>query len=170
MDENMEITTTYLEMLAPDEHRLAKAPERALRIEEARVPQWQYNRFLYALVGSQWEWRDKQSWTDAQWAEYAQSPALHTFVGYVEGTPAGYFELQQQAEANVELAYFGLAPTFIGRGLGGALLSAAIGEAWKMSPRRVWVHTCTLDHPNALKNYQARGFSIYKTESAVRAG
>ena len=65
----------------------------------------------------------------------------------------------------MEIAYFGLLPQFVGRGLGGALLTATIERAWQLKPRRVWVHTCTLDHPSALANYQARGFRIYKHET-----
>jgi GNAT superfamily N-acetyltransferase len=160
------IATTYLQMLSKDEHRPKYSADPRFQALEVSVKQWQYNRFLYSLVGAEWEWLDKLGWSDAQWAEYAQSATLRTFVGYYDGSLAGYFELLQNAADEVELAYFGLAPQFIGRGLGGPLLTAAIEEAWNMQPRRVWVHTCTLDHPNALKNYQARGFSIYKVEAA----
>jgi GNAT superfamily N-acetyltransferase len=73
--------------------------------------------------------------------------------------------LRRDDQSGVEIAYFGLLPAFIGRGLGGALLTNAIEEAWQMSPERVWVHTCTLDHPSALANYQARGMEVYKVES-----
>ena len=78
-----------------------------------------------------------------------------------KGTPAGYFELNTQ-DKDVELAYFGLLPPFVGKGLGGGLLSTAIENAWGTETNRVWVHTSSLDHPNALKNYQARGFQIYR--------
>lgn len=161
----MSVTTFYLQMLSPAEHRAAKPADARFQIMEAQVPQWPFNRFLYQLVGAQWAWRDKLGWSDAQWAEWVETDALRTFVGYYDGSPAGYFELHRQPEANVELAYFGLAPPFIGKGLGGALLSASINEAWAMKPRRVWVHTCTLDHPSALNNYRARGFSLYNTET-----
>jgi GNAT superfamily N-acetyltransferase len=85
----------------------------------------------------------------------------------VSGTPAGYFELERQHEAAVELAYFGLLSRFIGKGIGGTLLTAAINRAWEMGAQRVWVHTCTLDHPQALSNYQARGFRIVRREDMV---
>ena len=91
-------------------------------------------------------------------------PELQTWIGYVRETPAGYFELDEQREngnKQVELAYFGLLPSFVGRGVGGALLTEAIRRAWALGPQRVWVHTCTLDHPAALPNYQKRGFRIY---------
>jgi GNAT superfamily N-acetyltransferase len=86
-------------------------------------------------------------------------------VAYFSGTPAGYFELEKD-KGNVEIAYFGLLPQFIGQGIGGYLLTRAVEQAWQMSAERVWVHTYTLDHPNALSNYQARGFRIFKQESA----
>jgi len=82
-------------------------------------------------------------------------------VAYVSGTPAGYFELEMQAGGNVEIVYFGLLPQFIGRGLGGALLTATVERAWALGAHRVWVHTCSLDHPNALPGYQARGFRVF---------
>jgi len=97
---------------------------------------------------------------------YLDRPELETWVAYVSGSPAGYFELERQAENNVELASFGLMPGFVGMGLGGALLTAAIARAWDMGAARVWVHTCDLDHPHALANYQARGFAVFRTEQA----
>jgi GNAT superfamily N-acetyltransferase len=93
-----------------------------------------------------------------------ESDQHQTWVAYQQGAIAGYFELHRQGD-EVEILYFGLAPQFIGKGLGGFLLSEAIAKAWQwQGANRVWVHTCTLDHPHALKNYQARGFRIYKEE------
>jgi GNAT superfamily N-acetyltransferase len=87
-------------------------------------------------------------------------------VAYVKGTPAGYFELEKQSDGDVELAYFGLLPRFIGRGIGGILLTKAVKLAWETcGTTRVWVHTCTLDGPTALANYQARGFRTYNEET-----
>jgi GNAT superfamily N-acetyltransferase len=89
-------------------------------------------------------------------------------VAYLSGTPVGYFELETQAGNEVELAYFGLLPTFIGRGLGSELLATAIERAWQREPNRVWLHTCSLDHPRALQNYQSQGFKPYKIEEEIR--
>jgi GNAT superfamily N-acetyltransferase len=90
------------------------------------------NRFLYATVGARW-WRySRLPWDYARWLTYLHRPELETWIGYVSGTPAGYFELERQNGNNVEIAYFGLMPGFIGKGLGGALLSAAISKAWDM--------------------------------------
>jgi GNAT superfamily N-acetyltransferase len=94
---------------------------------------------------------------------------LHLFVAYKDGAPAGYFELQQQGDATVEIMYFGLSERFIGKGFGGYLLTQAIEQAWSLpNTRRVWVHTCSLDHPSALQNYQARGFSLFRTDTEPR--
>jgi GNAT superfamily N-acetyltransferase len=158
-----EIATTYLEMTAQSQLRPAESSDPRFRVTEASFKQWEFNRFLYGLVGEPWAWRDKLSWSDERWRSYAESEAISTFVGYFDGSPAGYFELSLQ-EQEVELAYFGLAPRFIGRGLGGALLTRAIEEAWRFDPARVWVHTCTLDHPAALQNYLSRGMVVFKTE------
>ena len=87
-------------------------------------------------------------------------------MAYVSGTPAGYFELDGPPGGDVEIAYFGLLPSFVGRGLGGWLLTAAVERAWRRNPRRVWLHTCSLDHPAALANYRARGFRLVKEEAA----
>src|SRR5262249_40568619 len=113
--------------------------------------------------GEDWSWNDKRSWTDAQWQDYVMSPQLRTFAAHYDDALAGYYELRCD-DSGVEIAYFGLLPAFIGRGFGGGLLTHAIEEAWRMSPARVWVHTCSLDHPGALANYEARGMKIYKVE------
>lgn len=160
----MSVTTWYLEMKSREAIRPKRVIDPRLRILEATTPQWEFNRFLYLAVGRDWSWDDKRSWTDDQWRSYVGSPKLRTFVAYVDGSPAGYFELQRDDEGGVEIIYFGLMPAFIGRGLGGHLLTTALEEAWRMDPVRVWVHTCSLDHPGALKNYEARGMVLYRTE------
>src|SRR6185436_19065794 len=111
-----------------------------------------------------WEWKDKREWSDAQWRQYAERPGLRTFAAYYEGSPAGYYELGTDESTDIEIVYFGLLPAFVGKGFGGALLTHALKEAWSSHPGRVWLHTCSLDHPAALKNYLARGFKIYKVE------
>jgi len=158
------ITTTYLEMRERRQLRPKASGDPCFRVLEASARQWEFNRFLYVLVGEAWDWRDRLSWSNERWKMCVESDSMRTFVGYYEGSPAGYFELSCQGES-VEIAYFGLAPRFIGKGLGGVLLTRALEEAWNSKPKRVWVHTCTLDHPAALKNYQSRGMVVFKTES-----
>ena len=158
------VTTWYLEMHDPSAlhaaHRHAD-----LEVRECELPQWELNRFLYQLVGGPWTWTDKLGWSEARWREWAESPDLRTFVASHRGAVAGYYELHRQAAGDVEIAYFGLAPGFIGRGLGGDLLSRCIADAWGWGARRVWVHTCSLDHASALANYQARGLVLYDTHT-----
>lgn len=160
-----DVTIYYLEMNAVEQLIIAERPV-DLQITEAEIKQYRFNRYLYELVGADWQWLDKIGLSDKQWQDYAEAPELHTWVAYYRGSIAGYYELQEQAEGNVELCYFGLAPGFIGKGFGGCLLSHALQTAWKLpSTRRVWVHTCSLDHPAALANYQARGLTVYQTET-----
>ena len=118
------------------------------------------NRFLYTAVGGDWYWVDRLGWTYAQWHDYITRPGFETWIAFVSGTPAGYFELDQLPESGVEIASFGLLPQFIGKGLGGCLLTAAIQRAWRKGTSRVWPHTCSFDHPRALANYLARGFRL----------
>jgi len=161
------VTTWYLEMLSASDHRVVALPA-DLEVKEARIKQFQVNRFLYTLVGADWHWKYKLTWTEQDWKHYAESDKLRTWVAYNEGSIAGYFELQSQAENNVELVYFGLSPNAIsnGKGFGRSLLSFAIDRAWAHdNTKRVWLHTCTLDHPHALNNYKSRGFTVYKEET-----
>lgn len=153
-------------MRAPHQLRAKRSTDERFRICEHEKPNWVFNRDLYLAVGEMWRWIDKRGWTDQQWREYATAPELRTFGAYYDSTLAGYYELRRDEEGGVEIAYFGLLPEFFGRGFGGALLTSAIEEAWRMASLvpRVWVHTCTHDHPRALANYQARGFAIYKVE------
>jgi len=161
------VTTTYLEMNSPADLRPARSSTTPLNLIRAEIPCPELNRFLYAAVGSRWYWYAHLSWDYARWLSYVDRPEIETWIAYVSGTPAGYFELERQDGGNVELAHFGLLPRFIGQGFGGVLLTAAVNRAWEIGANRVWVHTCTLDHPQALSNYQARGFRVYLIEEAI---
>lgn len=158
------VTTTYLEMTHRSHLRPAGSGAPRFELVRSEIPCPELNRFLYTAVGTRWWWYSRLAWDYARWLTYLDRPELETWIAYVSGTPAGYFELERQDGDNVELAYFGLLPGFIGRGLGGELLTDAITRAWDMGAARVWVHTCSLDHPRALANYQARGFRIFRTE------
>ena len=160
-----EVTTYYLEMKSSSSLK-EKHESHGLQVFECQIKQFQFNRFLYQLVGEPWEWIERLSWTDDQWKAFAESEKLRTWVAYFKGSPAGYYELQRQDGGNVEIADFGLAPKFIGQGFGGYLLGQAIKSAWDWKgTKRVWVHTCTLDHPSALQNYKARGMEVYRIET-----
>jgi len=158
------VTTTHLEMRSRSDLRPAGTARVSFELVRAEIPCPELNRFLYATVGAEWWWYSRLPWDYARWLAYLDRSELETWVAYVSGSPAGYFELERQGEGSVELAYLGLLPRFVGTGLGGALLTAAVGRGWDMGATRVWVHTCDLDHPQALRNYQARGFKVFRVE------
>jgi hypothetical protein len=112
-------------------------------------------------VGGDWFWVDRLPWTYQHWLDYLSRPEVETWLLSVDGVPAGYFELEEQPGGDVEIAYFGLLSRFVV----GHLLTAAVERAWQRGARRVWLHTCTLDHPAAEANYQARGFRVSKRET-----
>lgn len=166
-------TRTYLELRRPEDLRAVPAPSEhvtVLQVGECAPSFW---RRLYTEVGSQYRWTDRLGWTDDDIRAYLGDPAVSLWVLSVDGGVAGYFELRQHHEMpvadagrsfSVEIAYFGLLPAYIGRGLGKYLLSAAASRGWELQPTRVWLHTSSLDHPAALPNYLARGFRVFKTE------
>ena len=162
------LITTYLEMRSQDQLRPKRADAR-FQVREKTESDWPFNRDLYFRVGEQWDWIDKRPWSDEQWKEYAAAEELCTFAGYYDDVLAGYYELRRDTDGGVEIAYFGLLSEFIGRGLGGVLITSAIEGAWGMEPNpsRVWLHTCNRDHLQALANYQARGMIVYKVEEEV---
>lgn len=159
----VEVTTWYLEMTDPAQFRPVWINNPDLNVIQAKIPCPEFSRFLYNSVGGNWYWLGRLDWTYEKWLTYLNRPEVQTWVAYLRGTPAGYIELESQPEGAIEIAYFGLLPQFIGQRIGGHLLSVGLQQAWAQDPRRVWVHTCDLDGPYALKNYQARGFSLYQT-------
>ena len=161
------ITISYLEL----REREGLVPGRAtdLRVVRAEIPCPELNRFLYAAVGGDWHWTDLLAWRRAQWEEFITRPLFETWVGYVRGTPAGYFELDRHDDGGDEIVHFGLLRQFIGQGYGGHLLTAAVERAFDRGASPVRLHTNTLDGPHALKNYLARGFALVRQEVVVRA-
>jgi RimJ/RimL family protein N-acetyltransferase len=122
-----------------------------------------YRRF-YKEVGERWYWHDRLEWSDERLAAHLSSPNVGVWVVEEGDELVGFYELQRQGDDRVEIAYFGLTPTYIGRGIGGFMLTRAVEDAWRMGAKRVWLHTCTLDSDRALPNYLARGFVPFKTE------
>jgi GNAT superfamily N-acetyltransferase len=159
------VTITHLELRSVGELRPKSAPRPDAAVARVPVPTPELNRFFYTAVGGPWYWIDRLRWTYDDWLRYLDRPELETWIVNVSGTPAGYFELERQPGADVEIVYFGLLPTHTGKGLGGWALSEAARRAWEMGAKRVWVHTCDLDHPGALSNYLARGFRPFKVET-----
>jgi GNAT superfamily N-acetyltransferase len=162
-----EVTTWYLEMLAAEQSRAAARPTDQACVVRAEIPSPELSRFLYTAVGGAWYWIDRLSWDFRRWQAYLERSEVETWLLLVSGTPAGYVELEAQPDDNVEIAYFGLLPRFVGQGLGGYLLSVGVERAWARGARRVWVHTCGLDGPHALANYEARGFRVYDRQTSL---
>lgn len=160
----LEVVRTYLELDDPSRFRKpSREPSRARVGKLSPCPVETYRR-LYRDVGEMWYWHDRLEWSDEQLADYLARDDVGVWEITVDGTSAGYFELQQQENDSVEIVYFGLTPGFLGQGLGGFLLGRAVEEAWAMGARRVWLHTCTLDSDRALPNYKARGFREFRTQ------
>lgn len=158
------VTVTYLEMTSPDRRRAAPGWPEPVTIQRAERPALSFYRWLYDSVGADWDWYVRRRLSDDALAEIIHDDAVEVHVLYVRGVPAGYAELDRRVEDEVEIAYFGLMPDWIGRGLGPALLGWALERAWSCGPRRVWLHTCSLDHPKALAVYRRAGFEVYDRE------
>ena len=154
------MTTISLEMLSPDDFRPKTTEKKDVWVAKVDIPTPTLNHYFFVNVGRPWKWYSRLGWKLSDWQNYAENDNIHTYVGYITGSPFGYIELEQQGD-DVELAFFGVLPQFIGFKLGGFLLSESIRLAWQLNPKRVWVHTCSHDHKHALNNYLARGFSIY---------
>jgi GNAT superfamily N-acetyltransferase len=155
---------TYLEMRDPAAFRPAPAPPEDVEVRPLHACPASFWRYLYAEVGKSHHWIDRLGWSDAEIRRYLDDPAVELWLLTVDRAPAGYFELRREPEGAIEIAYFGLLPEFIGRGLGKYLLSVATARAWDAGASRVWLHTNTLDHPAALPNYLARGFVPFRSE------
>jgi len=176
MSTSVTVTTWSLEQTSHADLRPSLEPDPAtsgIRIARAEVPSPEFSRFLYTSVGADCAWTDRLPWSYEQWRAFLERPGVETWVAYDRDTPAGYIELDPQDDGQVEIAYFGLLPAFRGRRIGGHLLSVGIARAWDLAERRpdrtptkrVWVHTCSLDGPHALANYENRGFRIFRTET-----
>ncbi|WP_025770869.1 GNAT family N-acetyltransferase [Thioalkalivibrio sp. HK1] len=167
---SLAVTITWLEMLDP----LKRIPP--VRKSESRCdtefmsllafnPPLSFYRYLYNTVGAKWHWYERRRLADEVLEAIIHDPLVEILVAYSGGVPAGYAELDCRRSKEVEIAYFGLIPEFIGKGIGPSLLDRAIRSAFagndrRQKPERVWLHTCTLDHPAALSVYRRAGFSI----------
>jgi len=129
-------------------------------------PDFQLNKFFYTQVGKKYRWIDRLSWPDEKWIKHISNKNLETYVISNSDDLVGFFELLYYPDLKeTEISYFGLLEEYIGKGIGGYALSEAIKKSFDKNINRVWLHTCTLDHPNALKNYIARGMTVFKKEN-----
>jgi GNAT superfamily N-acetyltransferase len=158
------LITTYLEMRSPSQLETSIRQAGDVRIERMDSVDLGFYRYLYQSVGEKYRWRDRLVMPASELRAILSSSKTHVYVLYVSGAPAGYIELHQEGNST-EVAYFGLREEYHGRGLGKLLLNYGVKKAWELeSTRRVWLHTCNLDGPHALANYQKRGFKVYKEE------
>lgn len=159
MDETTK-TSYRLEMNRSQELRAVSREIEGLHIERMEIPCPELNKFFHTMVGYDYRWGGRTDWGRTEWYEYANRDELETWIARLNGTPAGYFEIEKHPTGEKEIKCFGLLPQFIGRGLGGVVLTRAIQRGWEISDTLLFLRTCSLDHPHALSNYLARGFHI----------
>jgi ribosomal protein S18 acetylase RimI-like enzyme len=140
-----------------------------VQLTEAEIASPELSQFMFRSVGGPWRWFSRLSWNYQQWQQYLTEQQVRTWLLSVKGTPAGYIELLKHPDNSVEIKFFGLLPQFIGQRLGGLLAQAAVIEAERWTTGRIWLHTCSADHPSALKNYQNAGFRVTHTETSMEA-
>ena len=156
------LITTYLEMTSPAHFAPAYIQASDIEIVKMEMPDLGFYKFLYQSVGEEWAWRDRLQISNVELRKVLTSARTQVHIMYVSGSPGGYVELHRHDDDAVEIVYFGLRRDYMGRGLGKHLLSYGVARAWEMDAARVWLHTCNLDGPHAMANYQKRGFRIYK--------
>ena len=159
------IQRNYLEINSIKELKESKFFEEKYSIENVEPANFQINKFFYKNIGKNHQWVDRLIWDDKRWIDYTEDKKVKTYVLKNVDDLAGYFELILHHEKNeIEIAYLGLLEEYQNKKLGSHLLTSAIKKSFLNNPKRVWVHTCSLDHKNALNNYLSRGMKIFKKE------
>ena len=162
------IERNYLEIYSLGDLIESDSPSNEFKIELIDPPNFQLNKFFYKNVGKKHRWIDRLTWDEKQWIEYTTNKNIKTYVLKKKEDLVGYFELLFHDDLNeIEIAYFGLLEEYHNKKLGSYLLSLAIRKSFLKKPKRVWLHTCSLDHENALRNYISRGMKIFKKESVI---
>ena len=167
MTEN--ILRNYLEIKTLEDFIEVKKPLEDFTVELVDPKDFQLNKFFYKNIGKNCQWVDRLVWTDVNWTKYVSNERLFTYVLKNKEEIVGYFELLlNKDKKEAEIAYLGILEEYFGKKLGGYLLSEAIKTSFTLDCVRIWVHTCSLDHENALHNYIARGMKIFKSETLSR--
>ncbi len=165
---NKKVERNYLEINLLEDLRVSGQFSDDYNIQVVDPKNFQLNKFFYKRIGKKHHWVDRLSWSDKQWIDYVSDKKVMTYVLKFKEDLAGYFELILHPEKEeVEIAYLGLLEEYQNKKLGSHLLSSAIKNSFINKPKRVWVHTCSLDHKNALNNYKSRGMKIFKTETIL---
>ena len=163
------IFRNYLEIKSFEDFKEVEKPSENYSVELVDPKDFQLNKFFYKNIGKNYQWVDRLVWTDLNWIDYISNTKLVTYILKDKNEMAGYFELIfNQNSKEVEIIYFGILEEYFGKKLGGYLLSEAIKCSFAMGSSRVWAHTCSLDHKNALSNYLSRGMKIFKSETLIR--
>ena len=159
------VDRSFLEINSIGDLNRSKSPGPSFKIIEVNPPDFQLNKFFYKQIGKKHRWIDRLSWGNKKWIEYVENPRIKTFILKDNSNLAGYYETIRDLDNNhSEIAYFGILEEYIGKKCGGYLLSEAINNLFDDGISRVWLHTCSLDHENAIKNYLARGMQVFKSE------
>ena len=160
------IDRNYLEITSLDNLKESSNPNKKYFVELIDPVDFQLNRFFYKNVGKKHNWVDRLNWSDKQWIDYVSDKKVETYVLKENKNFVVFFELNLHHDNNeIEIAYLGLLEEYINKKLGSYLLSSAIKFSFLKKPKRVWVHTCSLDHKNALNNYISRGMKIFRKET-----
>ncbi len=160
-----EVKRNYLEINSLKDLNQGSKPSDDYSLNLLDPVNFQLNKFFYKNIGNKHKWVDRLIWTEKQWIDYVSSKNVKTYVLNCKDDLVGFFELiHHHDNEEVEIAYLGILENYHNKKLGSYLLSEAIKISFKNKINRVWVHTCTLDHKNALKNYMTRGMKIFKTE------
>ena len=160
-----EVKRNYLEIYSLKDLKEGKKPSENYSISLIDPINFQLNKFFYKNIGKNHKWVDRLVWSEEKWITYVSSEKVKTFVFKFKDDLVGFFELIFHKDKNeIEIAYFGILKEYQNKKLGSYLLTEAIKKSFENKVNRVWVHTCSLDHKNALKNYISRGMKIFKTE------
>jgi GNAT superfamily N-acetyltransferase len=163
-----EVQRNYLEINSVQDLIEVVKPSNDYSLNLLDPSNFQLNKFFYKNIGKKHKWIDRLAWTETQWIDYVSSEKVKTYIFKYKDDLVGFFELISHSEKKeVEIAYFGLLEEFQNKNLGSYLLSEAIKKSFEKDIKRVWLHTCSLDHQNALNNYLARGMKIFKTETII---
>ena len=162
----VKVDRNYLEIKSIKDLNYSIRPNKDCYLELINPPDFQINKFFYKIIGKDHRWVDRLDWSEKKWISYVEHSNVKTFVLMHEKNLVGYYEqIFHFKEKSCEIAYFGILKEFYGKKYGGYLLTEGIKNSFAKGIERVWVHTCSLDHKNALKNYQARGMKIFKSET-----
>tara|TARA_B100000780_G_scaffold270322_1_gene229959 strand:- start:1466 stop:1969 length:504 start_codon:yes stop_codon:yes gene_type:complete len=163
------IERKFLEIKSIKDFNEIKKPSKNFSVVLVDPIDFQLNKFFYKNIGKNCQWTDRLIWSDLKWINYVSDQKLSTYILKDKNEIAGYFELIFNYDTReAEIAYFGILDNYFGKKLGGYLLSKAINHSFSKGALRVWVHTCSLDHKNALNNYLSRGMKIFKSEILTR--